>query len=78
MAGASDNRIWDYALKAGAAIVTKDEDFAQCKSLAAGGPAIVWIRWPNTRRRELLKRFEEIFPSLLIALQRGETLVKIV
>ena len=75
---ASDNAIWDYAARANLVIVTKDEDFAQRKSLVTGGPAIVWIRWPNTRRRELLTRFAAAFPDLLIALQRGETLVEIV
>jgi predicted nuclease of predicted toxin-antitoxin system len=78
LATASDDAIWDYAARANLVIVTKDEDFAQRKSLVTGGPAIVWIRWPNTRRRELLARFAAAFPDLLIALQRGETLVEIV
>jgi predicted nuclease of predicted toxin-antitoxin system len=78
MQAASDRAIWDCALNTNAVIITKDEDFARRKTLADGGPAIVWIRWPNTRRSELLSRFAEIFPSLLIALHRGETLVEIV
>jgi hypothetical protein len=39
--------------------------------------AIVWIRLPNTRRRELLVRFETVLPRLLQALERGETLIEI-
>jgi len=51
---ASDRVIWDYALREGLAIITKDEDFVQLKSLSDSGPVVVWIRQPNTRRRELL------------------------
>ncbi len=73
---APDAAIWDYALQAGAAIVTKDEDFAQRKGLTENGPAVVWIRLPNTRRRELLSWFETALPDILSALERGETLIE--
>jgi predicted nuclease of predicted toxin-antitoxin system len=58
MQAASDTAIWDHALSTSSAIVTKDEDFAQRKVLAAVGPAVIWIRLPNTRRRDLLAWFE--------------------
>jgi predicted nuclease of predicted toxin-antitoxin system len=74
---ASDTAIWDYALATSAAIVTKDEDFAQRKALASAGPAVVWIRLPNTRRRDLLEWFEALLPQILAALERGETLVEV-
>ena len=77
MQAASDTAIWDYALASAAAIVTKDEDFAQRKVLTAAGPVVVWIRLPNTRRRELLAWFETILPDVLAALERGETLVEV-
>jgi predicted nuclease of predicted toxin-antitoxin system len=48
---ASDRTIWNYALAAGAVIISKDEDFSQRKALGDEGPAIVWIRLRNTRRR---------------------------
>ena len=60
-----------------AAIVTKDEDFAQRKVLTMAGPIVVWIRLPNTRRRELLVWFKTILPDVLAALERGETLVEV-
>ena len=63
-------------MQAGAAIVTKDEDFAQRKGLTENGPAVVWIRLPNTRRRELLSWFETALPDILSALERGETLIE--
>jgi predicted nuclease of predicted toxin-antitoxin system len=77
MQAASDAAIWDHALASSSAIVTKDEDFAQRKVLADNGPVVVWIRLPNTRRRESLDRFETILPDVLTALERGETLIEV-
>jgi predicted nuclease of predicted toxin-antitoxin system len=77
MAAASDTAIWDLALEISAAIVTKDEDFAQRKALAATGPTVIWIRLPNTRRGELLTWFDKVLPDIQSALQRGETLVEV-
>jgi len=77
MQAASDAAIWDHALASSSAIITKDEDFAQRKALAAAGPAVVWIRLPNTRRHDLLAWFEAILPDVVSALERGETLVEI-
>jgi predicted nuclease of predicted toxin-antitoxin system len=77
MATASDAAIWDYALQAAAVIITKDEDFAQRKVLADQGPAVVWIRLPNTRRPDLIAWFATVLPAILAALARGETLVEV-
>jgi predicted nuclease of predicted toxin-antitoxin system len=77
MQTASDAAIWDYALATSAVIVTKDEDFAQRKVLTSAGPAVVWIRLPNTRRSDLLIWFETVMPQILAALERGETLVEV-
>ncbi|SRR5579871_4332430 len=54
MTSAPDKMIWDFALENSAVIVTKDEDFAQRYAMTGGGPPVVWIRLPNTRRQELL------------------------
>jgi predicted nuclease of predicted toxin-antitoxin system len=78
MQAASDTAIWDYALASSAAIVTKDEDFAQRKVLAVTGPVVVWIRLPNTRRRDLFAWFGTILPDIVAALERGETLIEVV
>jgi predicted nuclease of predicted toxin-antitoxin system len=75
---ANDRTIWDYALAAGAVIISKDEDFSQRKALGDDGPAIVWIRLPNTRRRQLLVWFEAVLPEILEALERGETLIEVI
>ena len=77
MQAASDAVIWNYALASSSAIITKDEDFAQRKVLADQGPVVVWIRLPNTRRRDLLAWFEAVLPDVLAALGRGETLIEV-
>ena len=78
MQAASDAAIWTYALAHAAVVVTKDEDFPQRKVLSKDGPAVVWIRTPNTRRRDLLAWFERVMPHIVSALERGETLVEVV
>jgi len=55
----------------------KDEDFAQRRILTDEGPVVVWIRLPNTRRRDLLAWSETILPDVLSALERRETLVEV-
>jgi predicted nuclease of predicted toxin-antitoxin system len=78
MEAASDTVIWEFAHATSAVIITKDEDFAQRKALSGKGPAVIWIRLPNTRRRELLAWFETVFPDILLALERGETLIEVI
>jgi hypothetical protein len=45
--------------------------------LTDNGPAVVWIRLPNTRRRNLLAWFEMVLPDVLAALARGDTLIEV-
>ena len=78
MEQAADEVIWDHALRIGAVIVTKDEDFAARRLRSDDGPPIVWLRFPNLRRRDLLARFESVFPAIVLALESGETLIEIV
>jgi predicted nuclease of predicted toxin-antitoxin system len=63
---------------ASAAIVSKDEDFAQRKVLTGQGPTVIWIRLLNARRQDLLKWFEAVLPDLLAALERGETPIEVI
>jgi len=69
--------IWEYAARVDAVIVSKDEDFAQRTFFGKGGPPVVWITLPNTRKRELLLWFEPILPRIIEALERGERLIEI-
>ena len=76
LATASDDVIRTYAASTGAVIITKDEDFV-VREVLRKGPPVVWIRLGNTRRAELLRRMDVDFSSIVIALERGETLVEI-
>ena len=75
---ASDATIWDFAIGVSAVILTKDEDFARRKALGDTGPPIVWIRLPNARRRALVRWFGKALPDILLALERGETLIEVI
>ncbi|MGF9695269.1 DUF5615 family PIN-like protein [Rhizobium sp. 0TCS1.26] len=74
---ASDRVIWEFAERVRAIIITKDEDFAQRRAVLDDGPTIIWIRLRNSRRRDILIWFDQVFPAILDALQRGETLIEI-
>ena len=78
METATDSAIWDFACLNDTVIVTKDEDFTQGKILAPASPVVVWIRLPNTRRRELLAWFGTVLLDMVSAIERGETLVELV
>lgn len=78
MADATDSVIWNYAQTAGAIIITKDEDFAQRRSVIKTGPAIVWVRIGNVRTGPLIDWFERGFEDLCRAIERGETLIELV
>jgi len=73
----TDQSIRTYAAEIGAVIVTKDEDFAVHRLLHEG-PAIVWVRVGNTRKNALLARFATELPTIVAALERGETIVELV
>jgi predicted nuclease of predicted toxin-antitoxin system len=78
MAAAKDTVIWEYAIDNDFAIITKDEDFAQRALLVSKCPIIIWIRLPNTRRRELLVWFDTTLSDILTAVERGERLIEVV
>jgi predicted nuclease of predicted toxin-antitoxin system len=42
MEAASGSAIWDFALRASAAIIPKDEDFVQRKVLTQKGPVVIY------------------------------------
>jgi predicted nuclease of predicted toxin-antitoxin system len=76
---ADDRDIWDYALRERAAVVTKDEDFAQ-RVLASRrpGPAVVWLRVGNCSNRALRAWFGPLLPRIMEAVHTGERLVEVI
>ncbi len=78
MERASDSEIWGHAERTGAALLTKDEDFATRIALNPAGPAIVWVRIGNTTRQALLQRIEPLLPAIEAAVAAGEKLVEVI
>ncbi len=76
-ADASDGQIWDYALAQACVILTKDEDFAIRRKAVSSGPAVLWIRRPNTRRSTMAIWLANLLPLAVEAFERGEVLVEI-
>jgi len=74
---AADSAIWQHARETAAVIVTKDEDFAVMAQLRSPGPPVVWIRFGNTRKAELLRRVAGMWPRVVEALSRGESLIEL-
>jgi predicted nuclease of predicted toxin-antitoxin system len=74
----SDQQIWDFASRSEAVIITKDEDFARRRAMAKIGPSIIWVRFPNSRRRDLLDWFDKALTDVIEALERGETLIEMI
>lgn len=75
---APDSVIWEHARETGSVIITKDEDFALRAQLRPSGPPVIWIRFGNVRRQELLRRLDALWPQVLEALARGEGLIELI
>jgi len=76
MATASDDVIWRYAIDTTSVIVSKDEDFAIRAQLHGGAP-VVWVRFGNVRRTEIIRRFQSALPDVVAGVERGEHLVEL-
>lgn len=78
LADVEDWTLWERAAERSAVIVTKSEDLALHRKLEVGGPAVVWIRLYNTRKRgDPLHWLEPLLPKIVAALERGEMLVEV-
>lgn len=73
----ADNFARSASREMGAAIITKDEDFAIRISVVPTGPAIVWLRIGNTSTQALLKWFAPLLPRIESALAAGEKIVEV-
>lgn len=74
----SDRAIWAHAMRTGAVIVTKDEDFAARSAQAALAPVIVWLRVGNTTNHALRAWIEPRWPGIVGLLARGSRLVEVI
>jgi predicted nuclease of predicted toxin-antitoxin system len=74
---ATDSWIWDKALSEEWVLVTKDEDFPMRAALSKAAPVIVWIRFGNTSRKELLRRIEPMVDWWIERIDEGERLLEV-
>lgn len=74
---AEDSDIWDYALANHAAIITKDQDFADRLLASRSAPVIVWLRIGNTSNRALLSWLMPLWPEVISRIESGDNLVEV-
>ena len=67
-------------MQSGAAIVTKDEDFASRAMRAVGGlpPVIIWLRVGNTTNRVLREWIEPRLAGIAALLVQGHRMVEVI
>ncbi len=73
--GAGDTRIWLEAVERGAVIITCDADFAIPRLTRLERPQVIWVRFGNLRKVELVRRFDALWPAIALRLTAGEPLI---
>ena len=74
---ANDAEIWRYAVQQQAAIITKDEDFAERCFYNRDQPVIVWLRIGNTSNQALLGWFVLLWPAIMRRIELGDRLIEV-
>ena len=74
---ADDRTIWNWAIREGAIIVTKDEDFALLAAFASPSARVLWVRTGNLVNRSLLALFDRAWRDLETHLSTEVTVVEL-
>lgn len=74
---ASDREIFSAARQAGAAVITKDSDFADLVYRLGAPPKIVWITCGNASNAHMKQLLGATFHDAIKLLEAGEILVEI-
>ncbi len=74
---APDTAIWDYAVRDGSLIFTKDEDFAVRRLRSPAGPTVVWLRVGNCSNSALQRWLMPLLPEIERLVAFGETLIEV-
>lgn len=75
---AEDEKIWAYARKTGATLMTKDQDFVSFCRRESTGPSVVWIRLGNIANQPLWRTIDPILEEIVEALNAGERVVEVI
>jgi predicted nuclease of predicted toxin-antitoxin system len=76
LSSSPDKDIWTWAARHKAIEISKDQDFRN-RVKPGEGPRLIWIRWGNTRKQDLIRRLEIIWPQVVAAFDSGETLIEL-
>ena len=68
---AKDRDVWRFAAQEGAALVTKDGDFAALRTGAPGGPPVVWLRLGHMGNDALEKALLAALAQISVATGEG-------
>jgi predicted nuclease of predicted toxin-antitoxin system len=74
----SDGNIWRHAMRTGAIVLTKDEDFTTLARRELNGPQVVWIRLGNISNDALWHTIEPRLDEIVQSLNAGERIVEVV
>ena len=77
LGGAGDLAIWKHAIRTGAVLITKDEDFAILARQRTRGPQVVWIRLGNITNAALQAALTPILDEILDGLKKGERVIEV-
>jgi predicted nuclease of predicted toxin-antitoxin system len=68
---------WRYALENDAAILTKDEDFAERCARSHATPVVIWLRIGNATNPVLLGWLMPVLPAVLARIESGDRLIEV-
>ncbi len=75
---ASDSAIWAYARRAGATLITKDEDFVLFAREKPTGPPVIWVRIGNIANEPLWRAIAPLLDEIVEAVEAGERVIEVV
>lgn len=71
-----DKDVWARAVRDGAAILTKDQDYAIRRAAVQDGPQIVWLRLGNLLAQPCVDKVAELWPEIEDRLAKGDVLIE--
>ena len=76
--GSTDKQIWDYAVRQGYVIISKDADFFDLQLTQRKCTPVIWVRLGNCRTGYLCSVFERHIKAIVEQLHAGDTLLEII
>lgn len=77
MRDASDKQIFERAIKEGAIVMTKDDDFLQLAHDKGEGPKIIWVTCGNSSNQKMKQILSNTLREAIKYLEKGEQIVEI-